>query len=375
MRRLHWLVFAAMLMSNLLAAALAGGMARLLYDKPVRKALEVTEYDEGGGVLYNTSAEPLRDRGRRGHHHRHHDRSLMTVEVGDGRTWVFSFPRPGKGPEPSMALGIALLVLGLGSLVVSRRITRRLDELERTALRWGEGELDARAHVSGKDEVANLGRAFNRAADRVEELVQAQRRVLASASHELRSPMARIRMALALLDDGDADRARHLRAAEQDLEELDATVGDLLRVGRMQALAGPEDPEPVEMSELFTDFSDVRVTGSCTVHGDRRLLARLVRNLVENARKHGAPPIEATLSPGQLIVRDHGSGVPPDEREAIFEPFHRPTGHAEGIDGGVGLGLFLVREVAGFHGGTVRVEEATGGGAQFVVSCPQSEPQ
>jgi signal transduction histidine kinase len=178
-------------------------------------------------------------------------------------------------------------------------------------------------------------------------------------------------MALELLHDLEPEHHALIEGAVGDIEELDATVGDLLRVGRMQALAGPADPEPVDLRALLEAEGrhvDAVVRGDAlVVSGDARLLQRMIRNLLENARRHGAPPIEAWTTPTGLVVADRGPGVPAAEAERIFEPFHRPDGHAEGVDGGVGLGLHLVREIARHHGGTVRYRPRDGGGSEFEV--------
>ncbi|MCA9572718.1 MAG: sensor histidine kinase, partial [Myxococcales bacterium] len=111
------------------------------------------------------------------------------------------------------------------------------------------------------------------------------------------------------------------------------------------------------------------------VEGDPGLLRRLVRNLLENAARHGGGEVEARTTAEGFEVADRGPGVRPEDRELIFEPFHRPAGHSEGADGGVGLGLWLVREIATRHGGSVRCEAREGGGARFVVRLPRREPR
>jgi two-component system, OmpR family, sensor kinase len=267
--------------------------------------------------------------------------------------------------------GVLALALALGCYPIARRITRGLERLEEAVQRWGDGALDARAPVSGRDEVAAVAEAFNDAAGRVQRLVEAQRRVLASASHELRAPLARVRMALELLPGEE-----RVLGAIRDVEEIDRTVGDLLQVGRMQAVGGPASPEPVDLLAVAAEEAargDAVVDGSSwVVTGDRRLLGRMVRNLLENAARHGAPPVEVHVRPGRLEVLDRGPGVPEALRSRIFEPFFRPGGHDEGRDGGVGLGLHLVREIASHHGGDVTVEDREGGGARFVVTLKSS---
>jgi signal transduction histidine kinase len=274
--------------------------------------------------------------------------------------------------------------MAVGCYPVARGITRRLERLQRGVDKLGAGDLGARVPVQGTDEVAELAARFNAAADRIQALVQSQRRMLASASHELRSPLARLRMALALAEDEDDHTARAalLERAAGDVAELDALIEDLLLSSRLEA-AGPER-EPVELLALLAgegarvgaDVSGAEVSGAtATVQGDRLALTRALRNLLENARRHGAgAQIEAwvELEGGlvRAVVADRGPGVAPGEAERIFEPFYRPDGHREGADGGVGLGLALVRQIAERHGGTARYRPREGGGSRFELELP-----
>lgn len=293
-----------------------------------------------------------------------------------------------------LAMTLVLLGLGLATHPVARRITRRLEALQHGVERLGEGELGSRVAVRGRDEVARLAQAFNHTAERIEALVGQQQRMLASASHELRAPLARLRMALELLLDDETALASHQRATlladtSADIEELDSLVADLLMAAR---LAHPERPVPkqaVDLAELLrNECRRVDATSEitpCNVMGDPTMLRRLVRNLLDNAAKYGGPqPPHVVLSDTRgaeavgpdhpaggevtLQVCDRGPGVPEPERERIFEPFYRPQGHAESRDGGVGLGLSLVRQIAQHHGGHVRCHPREGGGSCFEVT-------
>ena len=242
----------------------------------------------------------------------------------------------------------------------------------------GAGDLGSRVQVQGRDEVAALAAQFNRAADRIEALVAGQRRMFASASHELRSPLARLRMAVELL--ADAAPQQHALASEagRDIEELDALVGDLLLSSRLEARPDIAHT-PVDLAAIVADeatragATDLS-SGTAELRGDPAALRRLIRNLLENARAHGQPPIEITVDTTatglRIVVEDRGPGVPEAERERIFEAFYRPAGHREG-DGGVGLGLALVRQIAALHGGVVRCEARPGGGSRFVAELPR----
>jgi signal transduction histidine kinase len=234
--------------------------------------------------------------------------------------------------------------------------------------------------------VAALARSFNEAAQRVDDLVTANRSLLANASHELRSPLARLKMAVSLMADATPERAAQIRSeVHQDIRELDLLVEEVLLASRLDARRDVER-NPVDLLGLATEEA-MRVGAEVEVEpgfplqpypADDRLLRRAVRNLLENARRYGGPDIELHLRRQgrglQLAVCDRGPGVPPEQRERIFEPFYRMPGHAEHA-GGVGLGLSLVRQIARSHGGDVRCEAREGGGSSFVISLPPAEPR
>jgi signal transduction histidine kinase len=201
--------------------------------------------------------------------------------------------------------------------------------------------------------------------------------MLASASHELRSPLARLRMAVELLAEAAPQQRELASEAGRDIEELDALVGDLLLASRLEAR--PPVREAVDVAALLAEEAQRAgakdmSSGPATYAGEAAALRRMLRNLLENAVQHGKPPVEARVeasAAGQRVcVEDHGPGVPEGEREKIFAAFYRPAGHREG-DGGVGLGLSLVRQIAERHGGTARCEARPGGGSRFVVELPR----
>lgn len=270
-----------------------------------------------------------------------------------------------------------LLLLGatiaLGAYPVTRRITRRLERLRERVDALGAGDLTTRVDVEGSDEVAVLAQRFNRAADRIERLVGAQRRMLASASHELRTPLTRVRVAIELL--GADGRPELVEQVSRDIAELDELIGELLAASRLEGQGGLAHTEDVDLLALVAEEasrSDVPVSGTAVrIAGDPRLLCRLVRNLLDNARRHGGDAsIDVSVEPfgggARLRVADRGPGVHPDERERIFEPFYRPAGIRETGEG-VGLGLSLVRQIARSHGGDARCLAREGGGSLFEV--------
>jgi signal transduction histidine kinase len=317
---------------------------------------------------------PPERRHLRGFRHRH----VMVLALPDGRQLAF---RHAHGPGAGLVgvlpmLATLALAIALGTWPLVRRLTGRLERLRGRVERLGEGELSARVAVEGRDEVAALAESFNRAADRIEALVRAQRTLLASASHELRSPLARIRVGIELLAGGARPELR--QSLERDVLELDDLIDELLLASRLELQTEPPPAREVDLLALAAEECarlGLEPGGApVSVRGDPRLLRRLLRNLLENARRHAAgAAVAVEVAPAgadaRLVVSDGGPGVAESERERIFEPFHRPPGQREG-DGGVGLGLYLVRQIARRHGGDARCLAQPGGGSRFEVRLP-----
>ncbi|MDH6269818.1 two-component system OmpR family sensor kinase [Rhizobium sp. SG_E_25_P2] len=296
------------------------------------------------------------------------------IDMPDGATLVAYVPRrfaPPRGHLVGLFLVTALMV-GVGAYPVVRHLTRRLDHLRVSVDHWGNGDLTVRAPVHGRDEVAAVARTFNLAADRIEALVKSQKSLLANASHELRSPLARLRLAVEMQELARSDRTRD--EIIRNLAELDDIVEEILLKSRLSG----ERPPPLDQSvDLLALASEEAAATGAGVEGDagliignEKLLRRLIRNLLQNAERHGAPPVTVTLAAegdaAILRIRDHGPGIAPQDRERVFEPFYRPAGRSE-ADGGWGLGLSLVAEIARLHGGSVIIENVEGAGACILV--------
>ncbi len=290
---------------------------------------------------------------------------------------------PGVGLPGGLGLAVLLLVLFLavaaGAFPVVRRLTRRLESLKQGVEAFGAGALDRRVAEDGRDEVAALGASFNQAAARIEALLHAHQSLLANASHELRSPLARLTMAVSMLEDAPAAQRVSLQhEIHANIAELDALVEEVLLASRLDSSQTPTLREPVELLALAAE-EGARVQATLdgqplSVPGDERLLRRALRNMLENARRYGAGDIDIGLRQGtsgrvELSVCDRGPGVPEAYRERVFEAFFRMPGHAE-REGGVGLGLSLVRQIAQRHGGTVSCLPREGGGSCFVLALP-----
>jgi len=313
-------------------------------------------------------------------------RSVFGLESTTGFVWL---------------LALVALAVALGAYPIVRRLTKRLEALQRGVERWGQGDLSTRLPVHGQDEIAFLAERFNAAAERVQSLVLSHKALLANASHELRSPLARIRMGLELLGRGDASGQQRAEMA-RSIEELDQLIDEILLASRLEtrdangisALGPTEEVDLVglaaeECARTGADLDIQPGASTLMVQGYPKLLRRLLRNLLENARRYGrragdgpaqVPDVRLTLSllPAQatggreralLWVDDRGPGVPPEQRERIFEAFYRLPGASE-KEGGVGLGLALVRSIAQRHGGSVVCDSNPSGGARFVVELP-----
>lgn len=306
----------------------------------------------------------------------------FTLQLPDGRWLVARQVR--ERPNPifwiAAALGMVAIAVAIAAFPVVRGLGRRLERLRAGVDRLGGGDLGARVKVEGRDEVAALAESFNRSAQRIEELVTAHRLLLANASHELRTPLARITVAAALLGQNADPKTRD--SLKQDVAELDQLIEQILLASRLEAVPTLEQREPVDLLALAAEEAshyDLEATGQpVTVSGDRTLLRRLVRNLVENARRYGGGEdgrgpisVSVTHEGGRAVlnVSDHGPGVPEAERQRIFEPFYRLAGGAE-TGRGSGLGLALVLDIARRHGGDAVCLAAEGGGSRFRVDLP-----
>lgn len=410
--RLYVRIWLAVVLAVLVLSMLVGWLLRTqaeriraerLAEVPAR---EVTLRNQAGEVIGKTTVLPVRVPGRGVEFH-----VQLPPGVQGGEQLAISLPprpRPEGAPPPGgleprwwnrggpgergaapsigfLALLVAFaLAVALGSYPVVRRLTQRLESLQRGVERLGAGDLRSRVDESGQDEAAFLAQRFNRAADQIEALVQSQKSLLANASHELRSPLARIRMGLELMD--TAPSAALKAELSRNIGELDALIDEILLASRLEtAASGALEAvrEPVDLlalaaeegARLSVELTWQGAAEAAQLAGDTRLLRRLIRNLLENAQRHGGQEVSLAVSADasqlQIEVADRGPGVPADERERIFEPFYRSS-HASEQHGGVGLGLSLVRSIARQHGGTVQcLARDDGTGARFVVTLPK----
>ena len=378
-RRLFWRIYLTLLASLVAAALIMGALFWVLGQtqrelsprESTRKIWppEISLYAPDGHFLATRGkqiapSEWTPRRWGQGH--------VVRLDLPDGGFALARFVPP-VGARLFGILAIMLVVVcgvGLAAFPVTTLLTRRLEALRAGMERWGDGGAHAPLDARGDDEVALLARTFNAAAARLDALLVAQKSLLANASHELRSPLARLRFAVEA-----GTPAGERSEVVRNLAEMDDLVGELLLASRLEHLSPERDTrEHVDLLGLAAEEAvrvDAAVTGTpVEIWGDIALLRRLMRNLLENAAKHGRPPIEVTVaalsSGAEIIVTDAGAGIAPADRERVFEPFFRPGGAGEDR-GGWGLGLALVRQIAERHGGSATCEASVGGGTRFVV--------
>ena len=362
-------------------------------------ARELTVTDANGAVVLQGSFERQRRRsGGNSGNGSNTDSLRFAIQGDDGQAYLLEMtPHRGRPPPPPSPLDISywlrpplgfVWLLGLVGLAVAlavfpiiRRLLKRLENLQRSVQQFGEGNLAVRVPTQGQDEVADLARQFNAAAERIQTLVQSHQSLLANASHELRSPLARIRMGLELMGDAPEQRSAQ-QEIRRNIAELDQLVDEILLASRLeQPDVDVGSSEAVDLIGLAAEEcarvdADLQLhTTALEVPGIARRLRRAVRNLLENAKRYsqGSISLELLREGEQAIVRvqDHGPGVPPQQRERIFEKFYRLPGASE-RSGGVGLGLALVRSIAQRHGGSVRCLGRSDGapGACFELRLP-----
>jgi signal transduction histidine kinase len=290
-----------------------------------------------------------------------------------------------------------LLGVGVAAVVLGGSIARPLDRLARTAHALGSGDLAARTGLARKDELGAVARAFDDMAERMVLLLRGQTELIANVAHELRTPLARIRVALDLAAEGDADVAREsLAEIGEDLAELEALVSDVLASARMD-LAG-NTASGAEPPLRRTTLDVASVVGQAAerlrhlhpgrtvavevgpdvpaVEGDPVLLRRAVDNLLDNARKYSSPGAEIRVTASrrgddaQIEIVDRGDGIAAEDLARLFTPFFRADRSRARATGGVGLGLALAKRIVEAHGGTLVARSAPGAGTTMTIALP-----
>ena len=308
---------------------------------------------------------------------------------------VFAVAHAGFGYR-SLALTLHdLLLFSITGVIfcylISRYLTKPLSKLGEAAANIAEGRLDTRVDPSlrsRRDEIADLSRNFDRMAERIEALITGQRRLLGDVSHELRSPLSRLIVALGLVTQGPAEEAaENLERIGLEARRLDTLIGQLLALTRIDSGVDRGSPAPFDLTNLVQEVANdgdfegrvrnrsvvIQPADACTLNGFEELLRSAVENVVRNAIRHTVEgtAVEISLqvrnSRALLQVRDHGPGVPESMLSEIFLPFRRV---ANGNPGGAGLGLAIAERAVHVHRGTIRAMNAPKGGLIVEIDLP-----
>ncbi len=322
-------------------------------------------------------------------------RMLLRVQVHDGpglliARGVNADPPGLTGPLIVLSCGFTILVLG--ALITARWILRPIDRLTETAHALGSGNLSARSKLERSDEIGVLGNRIDEMADRIEALLLTEKELLANVAHELRTPLARIGVALDLAGEGDSEAARAaLVEIAVDVTELEAIVDDILTAMRAEvagtlplrkAVIEPSsiaDASASRMRQRHPErpFTVTVAEGLPSIDADPVLFRRVIDNLCQNAHKYSpdhATPIELTVKRDGdrvcFVVTDRGVGISAEDLPRVFTPFFRGDRSRSRETGGVGLGLTLAKRIVEAHAGTIDVTSEVGAGTTVRVQVP-----
>lgn len=320
-----------------------------------------------------------------------------TIVSDDGRRlrWVAVVPPPPGGLmrrlDTALLLTIGIVVVSAIAWLISRRITQPLASLQEASRALAIGRLDARAPIetySRSDEIGALACDFNHMAERLQRLLDAQRQLLSDISHELRSPLARLRIATELARDSHAPT--QFDRIEQEATRLEELIAELLLITRLEHLDTPVDEEPVALDELIdmicgdagfeAESRSIRVQAEAAeplqVRGQQSLLHSAIENVVRNAIRHTADNSTVTVrlarsgDHAELTIDDQGPGIPEDYLQTVFEPFVRVSQARERASGGYGLGLAIAKRVVEASKGQITALNRAEGGLRVRIELP-----
>ena len=291
-------------------------------------------------------------------------------------------------------LPFALLTSGLVCWWLARYVSKPVERLQRSARSLAAGNMEARVGEEfsrRRDELGVLARDFDTMADHVRNLIASKEDLLRAMSHELRSPLARLRVASGLARRPDADVPRQLDRIELEAERLDTLIGQMLQLSHLRSVpALPREPldltsvllEVVEDARLEASAADKRCRvdagGSLSVEGDHNLLRTAIENVLRNAVRFTPPGSAVAVTMGRerrrvlVQIEDRGPGVPEAELERIFEPFYRVAESRDRDSGGTGLGLAITARIVRLYDGDVRASNAPEGGLKVEIRLPAS---
>ena len=304
----------------------------------------------------------------------------VTVQFPDGDSTLFRLARPMEGaPIPRnlfFNLSLLVIIMAVALFVTARTVTLPLLQLARAADRVGRDVRQPKLEEKGSREIRDAARAFNTMQDRLQRYLDSRTRVLAAMSHDLKTPLTRLRLQVETLDDPHAQA----RIGKQ-LDEMESMVRGALALFR--GLDDDEALAPVDLNALFATLQCEfgQMSGVVTLEGSAeraffgkpQALKRCLTNLIENAIKFGGHASIRIQDGAAIVIRiaDEGPGVPPDELERVFEPFYRVESSRNRDTGGTGLGLSIARDIAQAHGGSLTLQNLPQRGLEATLTLPR----
>ena len=319
-----------------------------------------------------------------GHFRRH---PFVVLTRGDTQYAIFFLHRPfGELPAWSFALlaGLAALIIG-GSYLAVRRLIRPVYWLTEGVKEIGKGQFDHQVPVTSSDELGDLSMSFNEMARQVRDMIQSRDRLLLDVSHELRSPLTRMKVAAEFIEDTQAKEK-----IQQEIDELEMMVTELLESERLKSQAGSLALTETDLVALLQDVIKsyngigpgvqlVSSPSNLSLPLDHQRIRAAIRNVLENALKFSRPElgpiivrVEEKTAIVSVSIQDFGLGIPHEDQTRIFEPFYRVDPSRTRDTGGYGLGLSLVKKIMVAHGGDVRVISELATGSTFTLDFPYS---
>jgi two-component system sensor histidine kinase CpxA len=303
-----------------------------------------------------------------------------------------------RGP-PLLLVVMALLISGVLCFLIARSLIKPLQELQKASRKMAAGELGCRVGSAStrRDEIGQLGRDFNHMSQQVESLLKGQKQLLADISHELRSPLTRMQLAIGIAQQQDGPHSPEISAMtlvriEKEAQQIEHMVAQVLTLSRLDSEMTKPDTQPLDLHELLSDiFEDCyfeaqsmgkELSLDCpdglTLQADDELLAsafeNILRNGVKYAEYHVAIEVKTANEQVEIIFRDDGPGIPEQDLHNVFTPFYRASAARDRKSGGVGLGLAIASRAVQAHHGSIAALNTSAGGLQVTIILPMTAP-
>lgn len=349
------------------------------------KGPDIVWSSEAGYENINLKEIHLRHRFARGWFGRYRKKFFLSRNKnGYAYTFIMKNPPDGEGREQHLVILIVLLTGVLfGAYMLIRKMLRPISLLDEGVKQAAAGKLDYRVPVTGTDELGELTESFNRMQHQIQETLQARKQLLIDVSHELRSPLTRIKVALEFLNDEKIGNS-----ISDDIKELELMIDELLEAERLEQGNRILKIERVDIITLIKEAARavslpeegirfIEEQESLFLNADRHYIMRVLTNILSNAMKYsetGKYPVGIYVEEDEkettIIIADHGEGIPAEKLPFVFEPFYRADRSRSRKSGGYGLGLSLCKKIMEAHGGSIKIESGAGNGTRVFLVFP-----